>query len=364
MTLRRSVFTLALVALLAAPGALAASAGAAAASSAASSAASRAAAPAADTRPALAQARALYDGAKFQPAVDLIERSLRDGTVTGDDVIAARALRARCLVKLGRRLESKEGFKAVLRSDRGFRLDPSEVPPDEYDVFRLAAQEIDSEQLEAGRRFPASIGFTVGEGQAVNQDLADLASSAGVAAADDFKSKTELGYSVRFPLRPRLSIDVEVSWLKAETSDKLAADLNSHTIYSATAMPVMVNVVKNWFTSPTRHVNAIVGAGPVICQAILENRNSLVAGRIIPTQVVGHNQGWGGQLGLEFEQLVRPRFAIAAQVRARRMTSGTLKWLRNDFEIYESYSASLLGDRSLDFSGLDARIGLRAYIGY
>lgn len=321
-------------------------------------------APPAETRSPLEQARALYDEARFPDAVALLERALDTGGVTGDDVIQARAMRARCLVKLGRRLEAKEGFKAVLRIDRAFRLDPTVVPPDEMDSFRLAAQEIDSEQFEAGRRFPASIAFIAGRGQAVNQDLADLASSAGVEASDDFAEKTEFAYAVRFPLRPRLSIDFEVAWLKATASDKLPADRNSHTQYTASAMPVMVSVVKNFSTSPKHHLNAFVGAGPVICQAILEDRNSLVAGRIIPTQIVGHNQGWGGQVGVEFEQMLRPRLALAAQARARRLDSGTLHWLRSDYEIYESWDASRLGERSIDFSGVAASIGLRAYIGY
>ncbi len=320
--------------------------------------------PPAETRSPLDQARGLYDEARFSDAVALLERALDTGGVTGDDVIQARALRARCLVKLGRRLEAKEGFKAVLRIDRAFRLDPTVVPPDEMDSFRLASQEIDSEQFEAGRRFPASIAIIAGRGQAVNQDLADLASSAGVEASDDFAEKTEFAYAVRFPLKPRLSIDFEVAWLEATTSDKLPADRNAHTQYTASAMPVMVSVVKNFSTSPKHHLNAFVGAGPVICQAILEDRNSLVAGRIIPTQIVGHNQGWGAQVGVEFEQMLRPRLALAVQARARRLDSGTLHWLRSDYEIYESWDASRLGERSIDFSGVAASIGLRAYIGY
>jgi hypothetical protein len=284
--------------------------------------------------------------------------------VTGDDVIAARALRARCLVKLGRRLEAKEGFKAVLRIDRGFFMDANEIPPDEMDSFRLAAQEIDSEQFEAGHRFPASIGVSFGRGNCVNQDLADLASSAGVEPADDFKENTEFSYSVRFPLKPRLSIDFEVTWLKATTADKLPAERNAHTLYTASAMPFVVSLVKNLSTSPQRHVNALVGGGPLICQAILEDRNSLVSGRLIPTQIVGHNQGWILQAGLEGEQLLQPRLALVGQVRARWADSGTLHWLRDDYELYESWPASTLGGRAINFSGIGASVGLRAYIGY
>ena len=337
--------------------------GAAACAGPARAAAAPAATTAASANP-LEDARRLYDAAKFQDAIDVLGRALHDGAVTGDDVIQARALRARCLVKAGRRLEAKEAFKTVLRSDRRFTLNATDVPPDEMDSFRLAAQEIDSELLEAGRRFPASIAITGGIGNAVNQDLVDLASSAGVPPADDFKDDTEFGYSVRFPLRPRLSIDFEVSWLKATTEDKLPSDRNAHTKYRATAMPVLVSLVKNLSASPTRHVSAFVGAGPLICQAILEDRNSLVAGRVIPTQIVGRNQGWALAAGIEGEQMLQPRLALTGQARMRYANSGDLHWLRDDYEIYESYSASRLGKRSIDFSGFAASVGVRAYIGY
>ena len=41
----------------------------------------------------------------------------------------------------------------------------------------------------------------------VNQDLVDLASSAGVEPADDFDGAIELGWSVRFPLRRHTRAD-------------------------------------------------------------------------------------------------------------------------------------------------------------
>ncbi len=328
------------------------------------SASAAAAAPAADESNPMAAGRRLYDEAKFQQAYDLLGRALREGSVTGDDVIEARALRARCLVKLGRRLEAKEGFKSVLRLDRGFALDPNVVPPDEMQTFREAQADVDAERLEAGRRFPASIAAQVGRGNCVNQDLVDLASSAGVEPADNFSEDPEFSYAVRFPLKPRLSIDFEVSWLKAETTDKLPPERNAHTKFTATAMPVAVSLVRNLVTSPKRRVNVFVGGGPLIAQAILEDRNSLVAGRIIPTQIVGHNQGWYGHVGLEGEYMLHPRLAVTAQVRARRANSGTLHWLRDDYALYESWPASTLKDRSIDFSGVSASAGLRAYIGY
>ena len=320
--------------------------------------------PGASENVPLGQAQQLYDEARFQAAYDLLTKALHDGRVTGDDVVAARALRARCLVKMGRRLEAKEAFKATLRLDPAFRLDPALVPPDEVDSFRLAQQEIDSEQLEAGRRFPASIAFTIGRGNCVNQDLVDLASSAGAPSADDFSESGEASYSVRFPLRPRLSIDFSVGWLKATTADQLPVALNAHTLYTATAMPVLVQIVKNVSSNPREHVNVLAGLGPLVGQAILEQRNNLVAGRIVPTQVVGHKTGWCLQAGLEGEWLLRPRFALTAQALARRANTGALEWLRSDYQFYESYPNSTLSDRSIDFSGVAASIGVRAYIGY
>lgn len=309
-------------------------------------------------------AQALYDRAEFAAARDALTKGLANGQFTGDDVILARALRARCLVKLGRRLEAKEAFKGVLRTDRAFKLDPAQVPPDEMDSFRLAAQEFDSELAEAGKRFPASIAFSAGTGSAVNQDLVDLASSAGVEPADDFDGAIELGWSVRFPLRPTWSLDLGITRLKATTEDKLPASRNAHAEYTASAMPFVVSVVHNLSTSPTRRVNAFAGVGPMLAQAIIENQQTLVSGRLIPVQIVGHNQGWYLHAGLEGEYMVRPRLALTAQGALRRANSGKLHLAREDFELYESYPVSKLGERTIDFSGWTAQVGLRAYIGY
>ena len=56
--------------------------------------------------------------------------------------------------------------------------------------------------------------------------------------------------------------------------------------------------------------------------------------------------------------------ALTAQAAMRRANSGKLHLAREDFELYESYPASRLGERTIDFSGWTAQIGLRAYIGY
>ena len=315
-------------------------------------------------RDVLGDARALYAQASFAEAAELLRSALREGSVTGDDVNAARSLRARCLVKLGRRLEAKEAFKGVLRVDPAFRLDPNLVPPDEMDVFRLAAQEIDSEQFEAGKRFPASIAFQAGAGNCVNQDLADLASSSGAGLAPDFSEDPEFAYSVRFPLRPGLSIEFEVQRLKATTDDPLPHDRNAHTEYTASAMPCVVSLVKSWRTSPRYHVNVFGGVGPMPTQAIAEYKQTLVSGRLTPSQLVGHHVGLYAQAGLEGEWMARPRLALTARALGRYANSGSLDWPSKSYEIYESYSQSKLGDRSADFSGIAGAVGVRAYIGY
>lgn len=312
----------------------------------------------------LAQARDLYSQANFAEAAEMLRTALRTGAVTGDDVNQARALRARCLVKLGRRLEAKEAFKGVMRADESFTLDPTLVPPDEMDVYRLAKQEIDNERFEAGKRFPASIAITGGRGSAVNQDIVDLASSSGAGLAPDFSEDAELGFSVRFPLRPELSIEFEVQHLRATTDDPLPSTRNAHTEYTASATPVSINLVKAWRTSPRYHINLIGGLGVMPTQVVAEYKQTLVSGRLTPSQLVGDHLGLFAQGGVEGEWMAKERLALTARVSGRYASSGTLKWPSDSYEIYESYEQSKLGDRSADFSGIAAAIGVRAYIGY
>ncbi|MEO5989871.1 MAG: hypothetical protein ABIU54_11150 [Candidatus Eisenbacteria bacterium] len=321
-------------------------------------------AKAAITLAPLAEAQQLYNDSHFEQAATLLADALRTGRITGDDVNVARALRARCLAKLGRRLESKEAFKAVLRSDPGYRPDEMSVPPDELEMYRIARKEFQAEQVEAGKRYPSSIGFWAGKGQAVNQDLVDLASSAGAGPADDFAANTEFGFSVRFPIKPRWSVDFEVARLLAETQDKLPSTRNAHATYKAKALPLVVSVLRHFVDRPKLHVSGFGGVGLMMSEAIIEFPQSLVGGRVIPTQFVGEAIGKYAHLGFEAEYHLQPRLALAGRVLARYANSGELDWPRKDFELYESYPASLVGSRDMDFSGLAAHVGVRAYIGY
>ena len=320
--------------------------------------------PVPEATPPLEQARELYESAHFADAADLLGEAIQNGKVTGDDINAARALRARCLVKAGRRLEAKEAFKSVLRSDAAYRPDAMQVPPDELEVFHLALKEFQAEQVEAGKRYPSSIGGWYGMGQAVNQDLADLASSAGVAPAEDFSPSGEFGYSVRFPIKPRWSVDVEVSRLRATTADKLPPSRNAHGEYTVTGLPIVVSLMRHFGQSTKFHLTGFVGAGIMPSEAIIEFKNSLVSGRIIPTQILGTASGRYAHAGIETEYSLQPRFSIAGRVMGRYANSGDLKWPRDNFELYETYPASVLGKRSADFSGISASLGVRAYIGY
>ncbi len=312
----------------------------------------------------LVEAQQMYSDSRFEEAATLLASALRDGRITGDDVNVARALRARCLAKLGKRLESKEAFKAVLRSDAGYRPDEMTVPPDELEMYRLARKEFQIEQVEAGKRRPSSIGTWLGMGQGVHQDLVDLASSAGAGLADDFEGSTEFGFSVRFPIKPTWSVDVEVSRFLSETEDPLPSSRNAHGTYQAKTFPVVVSILRHFGDRPKLHLSGFAGLGLTVNQAVVEFPQSLVGGRVIPTQFVGESVSQYAHMGFEAEYHMQPRLAIAGRVLARYAGSGELEWPRTDFELYESYPASQVGNRSLDFSGLAAHIGVRAYIGY
>ena len=312
---------------------------------------------------ALDQADALYDQSRFQEAADLLAEAIRTGRVSSDDLNRARELRARALVKAGRRIEAKEAFKSVLRSDPRYRPDPIVVPPDEMDVFQTALEEFQAEQVEAGRRVPASLGLFYGFGQAVNQDIVDLASPAGVPQADDFEATPEFGYSVRFPLSPRWSVDFGVSRLRAETADNLDPAFNEHAEYVSTATPIVATMVWNWLQQRQWRVNAMGGVGFMQSEATITFLHDHL-GRLIPVQIVGKATGPYLQGGFEGELLVSPRFAITGNVLGRYANSGELDWERPDFFVYQGVSDSRLGDRAVDFSGFSAHVGVRAYIGY
>jgi hypothetical protein len=313
--------------------------------------------------PSLDHARQLYNESRFSDAIGEIETLLRQGAVRGDQMTTARELRARCLAKLGRRLEAQEAYLAILQSDASYRADPVVIPPDEMEPFRNALRKFQAEQVRAGRRFPASVGLLYGAGQAVNQDLVDLASTSGAGEAPDFEASKEFGYSVRFPLQPRLSIDLEVTRLRADTQDAVDPSLDTHASYQSAAIPIVASGLYNLISNPKWRLNGFAGAGPMQSEATVEFLHNHL-GRLIPVQIVGRKTGVYLHAGLEGEYLLIPRFAVTGRFLARYANSGELDWKRPDFEVYEGFPASKLGGRAVDFSGLAFHAGIRAYIGY
>lgn len=309
------------------------------------------AASAAATSP-IEQARKLYDAAKFQEAIDGLRSALAAGEVTGNSVIEARALMARCLVKTGNRLDAKQAFATVLRMDPAYRPDAVVVPPDEMDVFRLALAAVTTEQIEAGKRVPASIGFFYGTGSGDNRSLGEIQHFLG--GSDKLDTKPEFGGSVRFPLRPRWSLDLELARFRATGEDSTQAP---NTIdFEASAIPMVASVYWAALTGPHHRVNLFVGGGP-----LLTATNSIdLPFFTFRIKIADQKTGMYMHGGAEGEWLVHPKLAVSGRALYR---SATANKLYHDSTL-ELYGTKAIKDRKVDFSGFGAYVGLRAYIGY
>lgn len=306
--------------------------------------------------PVVADAQALYDTAKFPEAVTKLRDALGSGQITGTDALAARALMARCLVKAGNRLEAKQVFKTVLRSDPAWRPDALSVPPDEMDVFILALKEINAEQIEAGQRIPASLSFFLGKGSSTNSDFAKLASAGG--SKDGFDSKLQFGGSVRFPIKPRWSLDIQLMQFKAEASDSFV--VNPLYGYEATATPIALSVYWTAMTGSKHRVYVFGGGGPMLAsRAALKFKDPSI-GYFVADEGVGTYL----HAGVEGEWLLSPRLSVNGSLSGRSAKkSGLFKDVNESLNLY-SVPNGELRNQEVDFSGFGAYVGLRAYIGY
>jgi len=290
------------------------------------------------------QAQRQYDSAKFSEAVTTLREALSTGQVTGNDVVPARALMARALVKTGDRVEAKQAFLAVLRLDPAYRPDAVVVPPDEMEVFHLALKEVTAEQIQAGRRVPASIMFFYGTGSGDNEDFGEAIESEGGPSKMD--NKPMFGGAVRFPIQPRWSLDLELMRLRATARDENDVE------YEASSIPLVFNVVYAAMTSGKFRVNVFAGGGPMM------SAKELAKIDFGGVKLTVFDEKTGAYLhgGLEGEWLPLRRLALTGRVLGRSATTkGFFDKTPTDY---------FLHDRKLEFSGFAASVGLRAYVGY
>lgn len=304
--------------------------------------------------PAVEEAQKSYDGAKFEDAIAKLREALSSGQVTGSDAVAARALMARCLVKSGKRIEAKQAFKTVLRNDPGFTLDTVSAPPDEVEVFNLAAKEIQTEQIEAGQRIPASLGFHYGIGSGDNKDFAKLQKTNG--GDDKMKSKPEFGVSVRFPLRPRWSLDLELARFRATGQDTVSSP--NTVLFETSSIPMLVSLYYTAMSTPKLHVNVFAGGGPMVASRASIDLNFGIVRLDIADEKVGvmiHG-------GLEGEYMLMPKLSLTGRVQGRYAKAENF-FKGSTLNLYGP-PESELKDKKVDFSGYGAYIGMRGYIGY
>jgi hypothetical protein len=302
--------------------------------------------------PALVEAQSLYDGAKFNEAITMIRDALSTGKVTGHDAIEARALMARCQVKTGNRVEAKEGFKFVLRQDSGWRPNAATVPPDEQEVFELARKELTAEQIEAGKRIPASLSFNVGTGPGEHEGLAEVVVASG--GPDHFTPKMQLGGSVRFPVAQRYSLDLELQRLRSTATGDNSGNI---TEFEASAYPLSLSLYYSLLSKQKFRVNLFAGGG--VLSSAGAKIDLILIGPGTSLTISGQKNAPYFHGGIEAEYLVFSRFALAGRVMGR---SAKAENVLEDSDF--TYYGASLQDRDVDFSGFAATIGLRAYVGY
>ena len=303
--------------------------------------------------PVVAEAQALYDSAKFTDAIAMLRGALSGGQLVGADAVAGRGLLARCLVKSGNRIDAKQAFKFILRQQSGWRLDATSAGPDEQEVFQLAQQEITAEQIESGRRVPASLSFSYGRGSGDNEDMAEIAVAGG--GAKKYDAKPLIGGAVRFPIAQRFSLELEMQRLRATNVDGNVPP--NDVRFEVTAYPLSLSLIHSTFSSRFVRLNLFAGGG-ILSSAISAIEFGNFSGS--PLTFSGQKNGRYFHGGLETEFLVHPRFAITGRVMECAAKADKVL----DEFTFLAYGSASLKDRTVDFTGFSATLGLRAYIGY
>jgi hypothetical protein len=298
------------------------------------------------------EAQSLYGEARFDEAITKLRDALSTGRVTGADAVAARELLARCLVRTGNRIEAKEAFKGQLRAHPTYRPESGSMPPDEFEVYELARREYEAEQIEAGERVPASLSLHYGIGGGANEDLAEVAVAGG--GEDQYDVDPSFGGAVRFPVRPRWSLEIEMQRFRATNADSFPGD--NQALYEITAMPLSLSLYYAALANPKWRVNVFGGLGMLLAATSSIRFDFGTATLSLTDQ----KNGFYGHAGAEGEYLVHPRFAFFGRVLGRVATATDLY---EDTDL-EAYGTAQLSGREINFSGFGAHVGVRAYVGY
>jgi hypothetical protein len=305
------------------------------------------------TENGLAAAQTLYDQGQFAQAAAALREGLSKGHMLGGEGVKARELLARCQVKIGDAAAGRRTFLSLLHQDPLYSPDPLRVPPDEMAVFNEAKKQLDAERERAAQRIPASIEIHYGIGSGGNKSFGDFVASGG--GKSRFDNDPHYGGGVRFAIAPKLSIDIQIERFRATDRDSFRTGGNGIK-YEITAVPVSVSLAYLLHDSERMRGYLIVGGGPMF-----ESTASLTLPLLgTPLQVADHKVGTYLQAGLEGEYRVHPRFSITGRLLGRyAKATGLFK------DAGLSYvPGTLIDNRDIDFSGIAATIGLRAYVGY
>jgi hypothetical protein len=86
----------------------------------------------------LEAARAQFDAGKFAEAAAALRRLVGGGTLKGPELRAARELRARSLVRIGRTADAQKLYAGLIAENAGFQPDPAGLTPAEQAAFDAA----------------------------------------------------------------------------------------------------------------------------------------------------------------------------------------------------------------------------------
>jgi hypothetical protein len=260
---------------------------------------------------------------------------------------------ARCQVKSGDVAGAQKTFLALLRRDPLYQPDATRVPPDEMEAFAAARRAFDLERERERQRIPACLGFFFGVGSGGNEDFGEFVASGG--GDDKYDNKPALGGYVRFPIRPRLSIQLELQRFRATNQDSVTGF--NHRDYEITAIPISVGV--HWLVAqrPKWRAAAFAGGGPM-----LETLSSMEFSFIVLRLSASDSKvGTYLHAGAEGEYRVHPRFSLDARVLGRYAKAAGLSVLETN--AFDYTPTVRIADRDVSFSGFAAHVGVRVYIG-